>query len=74
MTFRGAATRDEVRRERIWRGSPAAGRDLVVLLRDAACSDGMSDAKHPVTARVSLPDLRFLAGCCRILGSGANMK
>jgi heat shock protein HslJ len=26
----------------------------------------MSDAKHPVTARVSLPDGRFLAGCCRV--------
>jgi heat shock protein HslJ len=27
----------------------------------------MSDKKHPVTARVSLADGRFLAGCCRIV-------
>ncbi len=77
MTFRGVATRNEVLREGLWRGSPAAGRDLVVFLRDAACSDGMSDAKHPVTARVSLPDLRFLAGCCRVpvpAGSATNAR
>lgn len=40
--------------------------DLVVFLRDGACSDGMSETQHPVSARVSLPDLRFLAGCCRV--------
>lgn len=77
MTFRGVATRNEVLREGLWRGSPAAGRDLAVFLRDAACSDGMSDAKHPVTARVSLPDLRFLAGCCRVpvsAGSATNAR
>jgi heat shock protein HslJ len=66
VSYRGAATRNEPLREEIWRGTPDAGRDLVVFLRDAVCSDNMSDAKHPVTARVSLPDGRFLAGCCRI--------
>jgi len=70
-TFRGAATRNEVLRESLWRGSPAAGRDLVVLLREVACSDSMSNAKHPVEARVSLPDGRFLAGCCRDPGPAA---
>ena len=43
------------------------GGDLVAFLRDAVCSDGMSDTKHPVIARVSLADGRFLAGCCRIV-------
>jgi heat shock protein HslJ len=38
----------------------------VVFLRDGACSDQMSDTQHPVSASVSLPDLRFLVGCCRI--------
>jgi heat shock protein HslJ len=66
MSYRGAGIRNELLREEIWRGTPDAGRDLVVFLRDATCSDGMSEAKHPVTARVSLPDGRFLAGCCRI--------
>jgi heat shock protein HslJ len=39
----------------------------VAFLREAECSDGMSDDTHPVVARVSLPGGRFLAGCCRIL-------
>jgi heat shock protein HslJ len=65
-SYRGAGIRNEVLREEIWRGTSDAGRDLVAFLRDAACSDSMSDVKHPVTARVSLPDGRFLAGCCRI--------
>lgn len=66
VSYRGTGTRNELLREEIWRGTPDTGRDLVVFLRDAACSDNMSDVKHPVTARVSLPDGRFLAGCCRI--------
>jgi heat shock protein HslJ len=71
--LRGTATRNEVLRERVWRGSPAsgAGGDLVAFLREAACSDGMSDVVHPVVARVSLPDGRFLAGCCRIASAPA---
>jgi heat shock protein HslJ len=39
---------------------------LVAFLREASCSDNMSDVAHPFTARVSLPDGRLLAGCCRI--------
>ena len=35
-------------------------------MQDKTCSDGMSDTEHPVTARVSLPDGRFLSGCCRV--------
>lgn len=65
VAYRGAATRHEILRETLWRGSPAAGRDLVVWLQEVACSDGMSETKHPVTARVSSPDGRFLSGCCR---------
>ena len=41
----------------------------MVFLRDGECSDGMSDTTHPVNARASLPDGRFLAGCCRIPGA-----
>ena len=66
LTYRGAIVRNEPLREGMWRGTSSAGRDLVVFLRDGACSDGMSDTTHPVSARVSLPDGRFLAGCCRI--------
>ena len=66
--YRGAETRIDVLRQRVWRGQPSggAGGDLVAFLRDAACSDGMSDETHPVAASVSLPDGRLLAGCCRI--------
>ena len=71
VTYRGAIVRNEPLREGMWRGTSSAGRDLVVFLRDGACSDGMSDTTHPVSARVSLPDGRFLAGCCRIPGDQA---
>jgi heat shock protein HslJ len=66
--FRGSETRLDVLKEWAWRGKVAGGKggNLVAFLREAVCSDGMSDVKHPVTARVSLPDGRFLAGCCRI--------
>jgi heat shock protein HslJ len=67
-TYRGGATRNEVLKETLWRGSPDAGRDLVVFLSDKACSDQMSDVVHPVTARASFPDGRFFAGCCRVVG------
>lgn len=66
VSYRGGATQLSFLREEIWRGSPDAGRDLVVFLRVASCSDSMSGVEHPVNARVSLPDGRFLAGCCRV--------
>jgi heat shock protein HslJ len=65
VAFRGQATRHAFLPESVWRGSPAAGRDLVVWLQDSACTDNMSGTKLPVTARVSTPDGRFLSGCCR---------
>jgi heat shock protein HslJ len=66
--YRGGAVRQEWLGESLWRGKPAAGDagELVAFLRDGACSDGMSDTVHPVSARVSLPDGVFLAGCCRV--------
>jgi heat shock protein HslJ len=71
VDYRGSAQRIEPLGEQVWRGKPAAGKggDLVVFLREGACSDGMSDTVHPVNARVSLPDGRFLAGCCRLASS-----
>lgn len=76
VEYRGGATRAEHLGESVFRGSAGAGGDLVMWLRDAACSDGMSDTQHPVTARLSLPDGRFLTGCCRVAvavaGAAAN--
>jgi heat shock protein HslJ len=71
VLYHGSATRLDVLGEALWRGPSADGRDLVVWVRDAECNDNMSDTRHPVTVRVSLPDGRFLAGCCRLAGAGA---
>jgi heat shock protein HslJ len=72
--YQGTDTRLDPLREQVWRGRLAggAGADLVAFLRQADCSDGMSSVTHPVVARVSLPDGRFLAGCCRLVASGAE--
>jgi uncharacterized membrane protein len=66
--YRGRETRLEPLKEQAWRGKPASGKRgiIVAFLRESTCSDDMSDTKHPVTARVSLPDGRLLAGCCRV--------
>lgn len=66
VAYRGTATRHAFLPETLWRGSPAAGRDLVVWLEDSTCTDNMSGSKLPVAARISLPDGRFLSGCCRV--------
>jgi heat shock protein HslJ len=72
--YQGTDTRLDPLRERVWRGRLAggAGADLVAFLRQADCSDGMSSVTHPVVARVSLPDGRFFAGCCRLVASAAE--
>lgn len=68
VDFQGSESRLYYFGERAWRGKAAAdkGDSLVAFLREVACSDGMSDTRHPLLARVSLPDGRFLAGCCRV--------
>lgn len=74
VEYQGRETRIDAIAERVWRGKPAVGEggDVVAFLRDSACSDGMSDTQHPVTARVSLADGRFLAGCCRVAKATAG--
>ena len=74
VEYRGTATQVPALGERVWRGRPDAGSggDLVAFLRDADCSDLMSDVTHPVVARVSLADGRLLAGCCRITTPGSS--
>ena len=71
VEYRGRETRLDFLKERVWRGTPAVdAKDVVVaFLRESACSDTMSDATHPLSASVSLPDGRLLAGCCRIPAS-----
>ncbi len=72
IAYRGQATRHAFLPETLWRGSPAAGRDLVVWLQDSSCTDNMSGTQHPVTVRVSSPDGRFLSGCCRVPAQAAG--
>jgi heat shock protein HslJ/uncharacterized membrane protein len=71
VEFQGRETRLDFLKERAWRGTPAGDAKGVVVafLRESACSDTMSDTLHPLSARVSLPDGRLLAGCCRIPAS-----
>jgi heat shock protein HslJ len=69
VVYRGTATRHAFLHETLWRGSPSAGRDLVVWLQDSTCNDNMSGNKLPVIARVASPDGRFLSGCCRVAAS-----
>ena len=71
VEYRGRETRLDFLKERAWRGTPSGDGKAVVVafLREANCSDTMSDTAHPLSARVSLPDGRLLAGCCRIPAS-----
>jgi heat shock protein HslJ len=66
--YQGRETRLDVLGEWAWRGTIPAGKggEVVAFVRESTCSDGMSDTKHPMVARVSLPDGRLLAGCCRV--------
>lgn len=72
VSFRGQAKRHAFLHETLWRGSPDAGRDLVVWLQDSTCTDNMSGTKLPVTARASTPDGQFLSGCCRVAAMAAG--
>jgi uncharacterized membrane protein len=72
VTYRGGSVRHAFLPEILWRGSPADGRDLVVWLQDSTCTDNMSGSQLPVTARASLPDGRFLSGCCRVPAPAAG--
>jgi uncharacterized membrane protein len=66
VDYHGRATMLPPLREWMWRGQAGNRGELVAFISEVACSDNMSDLKHPMTVRVSLPDHRFLAGCCRI--------
>jgi uncharacterized membrane protein len=68
--FRGRETRNDLLKERIWRGR-AGSRELVLFLRETACSDGMSDNTFPISARASLSDGSFHVGCCRVPGGSS---
>jgi heat shock protein HslJ len=68
IEYFGAASPLAPRAETVRRGRATAadGGELVAFLREGPCSDGMSDAVHPYSVNVSLPDGRHLGGCCRV--------
>src|SRR5262249_33539228 len=48
-----------------WRGrATAKGGDLVAFVDEATCTDALGETV-PFSVRVSLPDGRFVSGCCR---------
>lgn len=51
-----------------WRGHPAAGAqgEVVSIVNDDSCDDGVSDQRRPYNVRLSLPDGRLFVGCCRL--------
>lgn len=79
VDYVGASSALVQRKESVWRGwtddpTDATDGDLVAFLREAACSDQMSDTSHPYAVNVSLPDGRHLAGCCRVSGVSAGLE
>jgi hypothetical protein len=50
-----------------WRGraSGTAGGEVVAFVSETACRSRAGDEPEPFAVRLSLPDGRFLAGCCR---------
>jgi len=52
-----------------WRGrgaAPAPEGEVVTIVDEESCNDGMSDQRRPYSVRLSLPDGRLFAGCCRL--------
>jgi hypothetical protein len=50
-----------------WRGrATGGGRDVVAFVSEAVCTT--SSGEQPFSARVSLPDGRFVSGCCQRVG------
>ena len=66
--YAGRYTSLDLMKVHAWRGRPPAGTEgeIVSILTEDSCNDGMSDQRRPYTARVSLPDGRLLVGCCRL--------
>jgi hypothetical protein len=56
-----------------WRGHAegSGARDLVVFVSETTCADA-SGEEFPFSARLSLPDGRFVSGCCRPTTEGAE--
>ena len=65
--YAGRYTSLDAAKVHAWRGRIAGVEgEIVSILGEESCSDGMSDQRRPFTARVSLPDGRLFVGCCRL--------
>jgi heat shock protein HslJ len=71
----GNAQRLPAMPEWMWRGRSSSGPgDIVAFIAERACNDGMSDTTHRASVRLSLPDGRFLAGCCRVVAGSDGIE
>jgi uncharacterized membrane protein len=66
-TYAGRFTSLDRMKVHAWRGTvPGAAGEMVSILSEESCSDGMSTQRQPYIMRISLPDGRLFVGCCRV--------
>ncbi|HVQ30337.1 MAG TPA: hypothetical protein VMV21_12190 [Vicinamibacteria bacterium] len=67
IPLRGGFSPMDVDKAYGWRGRPAEGKtgEVVAFVSEATCADAVR-GDQPYEVRLSLPDGRFLAGCCRV--------
>ena len=75
LSLEGRVSPDEATKAFGWRGRATGGRgtDVVAFVQDETCTD-LSAVEHPFSVRVSLPDGRFLSGCCRRSAPDAELE
>jgi putative lipoprotein len=66
LALTGSLSTQLARKLAVWRGGSGDGRDLVLVMREEACSDTVSDTPYPYSAALSLPGGKLLRGCCRL--------
>jgi hypothetical protein len=75
LALEGRVSADDPAKAFGWRGraTGGAGKDVVAFVHEETCTDA-SAVEYPFAVRVSLPDGRFLSGCCRRAATGAELE
>lgn len=73
LTLLGRISSSDQTKNHGWRGRPTDGKgaDVVAFVSEETCTD-LSAVEHPYSVSVSLPDGRFLSGCCRRAAPGTE--
>jgi hypothetical protein len=73
VLLQGRFSSIDVQKAHAWRGraSNRGAGEVVAFVSEAACRLGVGDDAHPFAIRLSLPDGRFLAGCCVLAAEAA---